>query len=262
MAEHGLREFTRSLGSIEDLITNAMDEIERSGIGWSSPGEQPEWPPMRDFNRNIHSFREDVTRNGNREYIFELLGLDYWLLSTGARRGCGELFTIGLECYRSNYQIAKRLADPEVQEILLERVWLNSPWVITGGELEEMFPYALELVRHQERMLSDALSGDQPEDYDALHEGFQTFLKLSRWEWDRRNGKSFSDSLEQSYGVVLMGVARRAIALAEDGRVEEPNSYLAAPRQVFGEVARLADHIAESVKREDGSRHPQWSEWE
>ncbi len=262
MEEHGLREFTRSLGSIEDLITNAMDGIERSGIGWSSPGGQPEWPPMRGFHRNVYSFREDVIRNGNREYIFELLSLDYWLLSTGARRRSGELFTTALECYRSNYQIAKRLADPEVQEILLERVWLNSPWVITRGELEQMLPYALELVRHQERMLSDALHGDQPEDYGAMHKGFQTFLRLSRWDWDRRNGESFYCALEQSYGVVLMGVAGRAIALAEAGRVEQPNRYLAAPRQIFGEVARLADHVAEALRREDGSQHPQWSEWE
>ena len=61
---------------------------------------------MRDLRRNLYSFREDVIREGNREYVFELLGLDYWLLSTGARRRCGDLFTVGLECYRSNYQIS------------------------------------------------------------------------------------------------------------------------------------------------------------
>ena len=86
MSEHGLREFTRSLDSIKDLISYAMDEIEHNGIGWSSTGGQPEWPPMRGLHRNLYSFREDVIREGNREYVFELLGLDYWLLSTGARR--------------------------------------------------------------------------------------------------------------------------------------------------------------------------------
>ena len=69
MAEHGLREFTRSLDSIKDLISYAMDEIERSGIGWASPGRQPEWPPMGGFRRNLYSFREDVIREGNREYV-------------------------------------------------------------------------------------------------------------------------------------------------------------------------------------------------
>ena len=262
MAEHGLREFTRSLDSIKDLISYAMDEIERSGIGWSPPGRQPDWPPMHGFHRNLYSFREDVIREGNREYIFELLGLDYWLLSTGARRRCGELFTTGLESYRSNCQIAKRLANPEVQKILLDRVWLNSPWVITKGEFEQIFPYALELVWHQERMLSDALNGDQPGDYDALHKGFQTFLRLSRWDWDRRGGESFSNALEQLYRVVLMGVSGRAIALAEAGKIEEPNSYLAGPREILGGVTRLADHIAEAFNLENTSRHSQWSEWE
>ena len=262
MAEHGLREFTRSLDSIKDLISYAMDEIERSGIGWSSPGGQPEWPPMRGFRRNLYSFREDVIREGNREYVFELLSLDYWLLSTGARRKCGELFTAGLESYRSNCQIAKRLADAEVQEILRDRVWLNSLWAITEGDFEEIFPYALELVRHQERMLSDALNGDQPGDYDALHRGFETFLRLSRWDWDRRDGKRFSNLLEQSYRIVLMGVSGRAIILAEAGRIEEPSSYLAAPRGIFGGVTRLADDIAEALELEDGSQASQWSEWE
>ena len=262
MAEHGLREFTRSLDSIKDLISYAMDEIDRSGIGWSSPGGQPEWPPMRGFHRNLYSFREDIIREGNREYVFELLGLDYWLLSTGARRGCGELFTAGLESHRSNYQIANRLADAEIQGIVRDRVWLNSPWVITRGEMEQLFPYALELVRHQERMLSDALNADQPGEYDALHKGFETFLRLSRWDWDRRDGESFSNTLEQLYRVVLMGVSGRAIILTEAGRIEEPRSYLAAPREILGGLTRLADHIAEAFKLEDGSQHSQWSEWE
>ena len=86
MSEHGLREFKRSLDSIKDLISYAMDEIEGNGIEWSSPGRQPECTPMRGLLRNLYSFREDVIREGNREYVFELLGLDYWLLSTGARK--------------------------------------------------------------------------------------------------------------------------------------------------------------------------------
>ena len=153
------------------------------------PGGQPDWPPVRDLRRNLYSFREDVIRAGNREYIFELLGLDYWLLSTGARRRCGELFTTGLESYRTNYQISVRVADREVRELLRDRAWTNSPWTITRGELEDPFPYAIELVRHQERMLSDALHLDHPGDFETLHSGFETCLRLIRWDWDRRDGK-------------------------------------------------------------------------
>lgn len=154
------------------------------------------------------------------------------------------------------------LADAEVKGILRDRVWLNSPWTIIGGELEEVFPYALELVRHQERMLSDALNGNQPEDYDALHKGFETFLRLSRWDWDRRHGESFSNALEQLYRVVLMGVSGRAIILTEAGRIEEPSSYLAAARALHEGITRLADDIAQSLKLEDRSQASQWSEWE
>ena len=262
MGEHGLREFTRSLDSIKDLISCAMDRIESSGFVWSSPGGQPEWPPMRGLRRNLYSFREDVIREGNREYVFELLGLDYWLLSTGARRRCGELFTSGLESYRSNCQIAHRLADSEIQGILRDRVWLNSPWAITKGQLAHMFPYAIELVRYQERMLSDALNWGQPGEYDALHKSFKTFLRLSRWDWDRRDGESFSNALEQFYRVVLMGVSGRAITLAEVCRIDGLDSYLAEPRRIFGEVTLLADDIAEALRLEDGYQGTQWSEWE
>ena len=262
MSEHGLREFTRSLGSIKDLISYAMDEIERNGDGWSLPGKQAEWPPMREFFRNMYSFREDVISGGKREYVFELLGLDYWLLSTGARRGCGELFTAGLESYRNNCQIANRLADAETKGILLERVWLNSPWTIARGEPREAFPYAVELLRHQEQMLSDALNLDQPEDYEAIHKGFKTFLRLSRWDLGRRYGDSFSNAFEQLHRVVLMGVAGRAIILAEECRIGDPTRYLAVPREIFRGVVPLADDIAQALQLEDRSQASQWSEWE
>ena len=262
MSEHGLREFTRSLDSIKDLISYATDEIERNGFSWSAPGGQPDWPPMRDLRRNLYSFREDVIREGNREYFFELLGMDYWLLSTGARRRCGGLFTAGLESYRSNYQISSRVADGEVREILRDRVWLNSPWTITGGELEDVFPYAVELVLHQERMLSDALHLDQPGDFEALHKGFETSLRLIRSDWDHRDRMNFSDTLEQLYRVVLMGIAGRAIILAESGRMEDTSRYLPVSRGKYSHVEPLADDIAQALRREDRSQASQWSEWE
>ena len=262
MSEHGLREFTRSLNSIQDLISYAMDEIERNGIGWSAPGGQPDWPPVRDLRRNLYSFREDVIREGNREYVFELLGLDYWLLSTGARRRCGDLFTVGLESYRSNYQISIRGADGEVREILRDRAWLNAPWTITGAELEDVSPYAIELVRHQERMLSDTLNLDNPGDFEALHDGFETCLRLIPWDWDRGDRKNFSDTLEQFYRVVLMGVGGRAIILSESGTLEDPSRYLAVSRAIWGRVEHLAGDIAQALNREDQSQASQWSEWE
>ena len=111
-------------------------------------------------------------------------------------------------------------------------------------------------------MLSDALNRDQPGDYDALHKGFETFLRLSRWDWDRRDGESFSNALEQSYRVVLMGLSGRAITLTEASRIEEPSRYLAVSRGIFGGVTRLADDIAQAFNLEDRSPDSQWSAWE
>ena len=262
MADSRLQEFVLSMESIKGLLEYALTEIEKQGIVWVPPGDRPEWPPLRELGRNLNSFREDVIRESDRDYVFELLRLDYWLLSTGARRRCGDLFTAGLESYRSNYRISSRVADGEVREILRDRVWLNSPWTITGGELEDVFPYAVELVRHQERMLSDALHLDQPGDFEALHKGFETSLRLIRSDWDHRDRMNFSDTLEQLYRVVLMGIAGRAIILAESGRMEDTSRYLPVSRGKYSHVEPLADDIAQALRREDRSQASQWSEWE
>ena len=262
MADSRLQEFVLSMESIKGLLEYALTEIEKQGIVWAPPGDRPEWPPLRELGRNLYSFREDVIRESNRDYVFELLGLDYWLLSTGARRRCGDLFTAGLESYRSNYRISSRVADAEVRELLRDRAWLKAPWTITGGELEDVFPYAFELVRHQERMLSDALHLDQPGDFEALHKEFETSLRLIRRDWDRRDRMSFSDMLEQLYRVVLMGLAGRAMILAESGRMEDTSRYLAVSRGKYSYVESLADDIAQAFRREDRSQASQWSEWE
>ena len=117
--ERQQREFTRSLGSIKELIMYAMNEIENSGVRWGEPGSQPHWPPLRELGRNLHSLREEVIRRGEQDQVTELLRFDYWAVSSGINRGCGELFTVGLAGYRSNYEVAIRLADKE----LLEQIW-------------------------------------------------------------------------------------------------------------------------------------------
>ena len=89
IAERRQGEFERSLESIKGLITSAMEEINHSGIDWSPPGASPEWPPLRELTRNFFSFRERVIHEGDRNYVFELSHLDYWLATTGIRKRCG-----------------------------------------------------------------------------------------------------------------------------------------------------------------------------
>ena len=96
MAERRQAEFESALNSIKELVTYAMDEMEKAGMQWGDPGSQSEWPPLRELGRNLYPFREEIIREGSREYVFELLRMDYWLVSNGVRRYCGELFSTGL----------------------------------------------------------------------------------------------------------------------------------------------------------------------
>ena len=103
MRERRLEDFTLSLESIKDLITHAMDEVRKTGIAWGSPRAQPEWPPLRELQRHLYSFREEVIHEGVRDYVFELVKLDYWFISNGIRQSCGELFNVGISSYRQTF---------------------------------------------------------------------------------------------------------------------------------------------------------------
>ena len=182
MSERRHEEVRRSLDSVRELVKYAMDEIKETGIQWSAPGAQAEWPPLRELSRNLNSFREDVIREGDREYILELLSFDYWLAIEGVRERCGELFTVGLSGYRWNYQIATRIGS-EFREMLRDRFALNAEGLILGAEPAEMFLYAREMVRQQERLLSDAMHSHQPTDYGQLHKDFHARLQAIRLHW-------------------------------------------------------------------------------
>ena len=72
MSERRHEELKRSLDSVRELVKFAMDEIKTTDFQWSAPGSQPAWPPLWELSRNLYSFREDLIRESNREYIFEL----------------------------------------------------------------------------------------------------------------------------------------------------------------------------------------------
>ena len=266
MAERRQAEFRQSLDSIEEVIRDAMTEIEKTGIKWGPPGKQPEWPPLRELGRNLYSFRQEVINEGNQEYLIMLLRLDYWLFSTGAHQRCGDLYTAGLDGYRRNYQIAVRTGSG-FREMLRGRVWMNTPTLLREGSPEEMFPYATELVRQQELLLSDALDSDQAHDYEQLHREFQSLLQntLSHWLrkiWQLPESRGLYQLVQQSYRIVLMGLAGRALILAEDGRIGDPTPYLNIARGVYGRAGQLAEDVAQALEREAPGRFSLWSDWE
>ena len=267
MSERRHEEFSRSLDFVRELVIYAMDEIKATNIQWSAPGSQPEWPPLRELNRNLYPFREDVIREGDRDYILTLLRFDYLLTAKGMQERCGELFTVGLNGYRWNYQIANRIGGGEFRELLRDRFSLSMDSFIIGAEPVEAFPYAREMVRHQERLLSDAMNSGQPSDYAQLHRGFQARLDFIRFRWKADNWTPSQVSelykkLEQEYRIALMGLGGRAIFLAQANRMADSNPYLEVVRLAHSSLGPLADDLAQVLLYDNSRGFSLWEEWE
>ena len=266
MSERRHQELGRSLDSIRELVKYAMDEMKALDIKWGDPGSHPEWPPLRELGRALYSFREDVIREGDRDYILELLRLDHWLISTGVREGCGELFSVGLDGYRYNYQIGNRIGS-EYREMLRDRFSLHVDTATLGIEPLTAYLYVKEMIRHQERILSDAIHIDQPGDFEQLHRGFNPRLRAirSHWkadDWPTSEASELSRQLEQEYRIAVMGLAGRAIELARLDRIRNVNPYLDVGRAVHGQLGLMGDDLAAALVDEDRSRISIWEDWE
>ena len=267
MSERRHEELRRSLDSVIELIKHAMDEIRTTDVQWSAPGSQPEWPPLRELNRNLYSFREDTIREGDREYILELLRFDYKLTTDGMRERCGELFTVGLNGYRWNYQIAGRIGGGEFREMLRDRFSLNAEGLFLGAEPVEISSYAREMVRQQERLLSDAMHSDQQSDYDQLHRGFRAWLNAIRLHWETDNwppaqASELYKKLEQEYRIALMGLGGRAIFLAQSDKIADANPYLEVGRLSYSQLGSMAHDLAPALLYDDSPGFSLWQEWE
>ena len=252
MAERRQQDFTRCLESIEGLVTYAMDQIEHTGIKWGTPGQQPEWPPLRELGRNLYSFREEVSREGHQEYVFKLSSLDFWLVHTGVNRRCGELFTTGLEGYRLNYQLSNRIGNAHWREIFRHRPWIEVHWLIVSEEAGEVFPYADAMVRLQENLLADAMHFNLPDDYEQLHTAFEAALQAIRYSWHVDSwpppeSVPLFDRLQQGYRIALMGLAGRAIILTTKDAIADVNRYLDVARRVYTHPLQLGDDIAQGL---------------
>ena len=267
MDERRRGELERSLNSIKDFVGYAMDEIEGAGMQWGPPGSSAGWPPLRELGRALYSFRGGVIRSGDQEYIDELLRLDYWLVSTGLRRSCGELFTAGLNGYRWNYQIAIRVGSRDSQEMVRDRFLMNLNFLTFEHKSEELFPFMQEVIKHQGNMLSDALQANGVGDYRWLHGEFGSVLSdiLQRWNGDVPDlgwQTVPSDLLLQGYRVTLMGLTGRAVILADSGEIPDATPYLDLARAVYTRPTELADDVAAALEREHDSMFSQWLDWE
>ena len=267
MSERRYAEFKLSLDSILELIKYAMKEIRSAGISWGPPGSQAQWPPLRELSRNLYSFREDVIRQGDRDYMQELYSFDFKLTTEGMRERCGELFSVALSGYRWNYQIVNRIGSDVLREQIRDRFSLNAEAFIFGAGPQDRLPYTRELVRQQERILSDAMHSDQSSDFEQLHGDFQARLSAMGFNWEDE-GMRDSDTpasfkqLEQQYRIALMGLSGRAIQLDQENRIADARPYLNVARQANSQLERLADDVGQALVRDESQRFFSWEEWE
>lgn len=266
MAERRQADFTRSLDSIEELVVYAMDEVRLAGFDWSPPGSQAEWPPLWGLGRNLYSFREDVIRQGNRDYALALLKLDYGLFAHGARSRCGELFTASLQGYRWNYKIALQVGNSELRDIFRNRIWDNA-WAVIDVADRDALLYMREMVRHQERLLHDVIEANVPTEYELLQKGFANFLRNARLGTAAANlpgmeSVDLFDRVNQDYRIALMGLGGRALILAESGRVTDPRPYIELALKGYGDLQRLAKDAVQALNLANEPGLSLWSQWE
>ena len=267
MDERRQGEFERSLEAIKELIGHAMDEIEGAGMGWGPPGSSADWPPLWELGRNLYVFREEVIRAGNREYVYELLKLDYWLVSTGLRRPCGDLFTAGLNGYRWNYQIATRVGNNEIQALVRDQFLMNLNGLTFGRVPEELFPFMREVVRHQGKVLSDALHSGNAGDFEWLQREFGSILSGILERWDRgaflpTAESGWSGLLTQEYRISLMGLVGRALTLANSGGLSDVTPFLDVVRATYAGSADLAADMSVALEIQGLDGFSLWHDWE
>ena len=266
MAERRQADFKTSLTDIRELITDAMNELESRGYRWGLPGTQPEWPPLRELASTLRDFREEIIRQGTREYCFELLQFDLWLRYTGSQRNCGELFSSGLDGYRQNHQISNRIDNTDFRTILLENPWSYAEMLTYSGGAEKTLPFILETMSNQERMLSDALDAQNVASFVNLHQGFEKWLRHIQRYWGIGSrlppelAKQYQ-KMESDYRIILMGLAGRAALLEKSSRIADMGPYAAAARRIYTRLEILANDLAEALRREHRMGSSLWSQW-
>ena len=267
MAERKHGEYTRSMDSIKDLITYAMEEVVRGGVPWAEPGSEPQWPPLHRLGGDLRSFREDVIQRGDMDYIFPILTLDHWLLSSGVRHRCGELFSVALDGYRQNYEVARRSGSEESRQFLRGQLWQVAAGTIYGTTPGDVFPYLRQMVAHQTRVLADAMMAESPSDFAELNEGFEGLLRAVRLHWSVKDwlgpeGAALLDQLGQDYRIALMELGGRAVLLADSDRIADPGPFRAIADSIYVDPKLLASDAAEALLSEERRGLSMGFDWE
>ena len=267
MDERRQRDFTLSLDAMRGLVELAVDELASENFTWGTPGSQPEWPPLRNLGSNLDAFREEVLRRGSRDHVLGLVFLDLWFMYTGWHRHCGEMFTVGLDGHRRNREIARRVQGAAFQAGLSDRLQLLTGAIVSGVASEEAFLYLRQVLRHQERLLSDAMNAGSSAEFEQTHRESEAILLgvRSRWladspAWADASGQY--EELARDYRITLMGLGGRAMILADEGRLDDPAPYLDVVRSQCNNLRQLAEDVARILPPQEQVARLQWFGWE
>lgn len=287
MTESRLTDYRNGFEGLRQYVESARDEFQREGIGFGPPGARPWWQPLSGIHDKILWLKEDVLRRTAwSPYTYELTRFDYWLANRGLRWRCGELYGVGVSGWRTSYEIAARLDDPELRRLIIERTWrLLADAVVylihredDEGEnrrpIEEQLDpsnsadleYLYFLVTELERQLGLSLMLDRPHDFAEFHRGFGDFvrqLSLSTREFEELEGaaRSAVERIRQLRRIALLGLSGRAVLLERAGRLRDAQPFLEVMRD---EYQRLSDLVRDFVLVLDdpvGDRFS-WSDWE
>ena len=267
MDERRFAHFRKSIDSVKEILEYAMDEIEGAGHEWGLPGSHPAWPPLREVSANLNTLREELFEREDNDYIQELVRLDYWFLATGVRRDCGELFSTAVAGFRASYEIARRSNHDDRLGLFRGLLWQAARGLVADIAPESVNPYLQNLIKEQERWLSDAITDDRFADYSQLHQDFEGFLQSIRFDWVIEGNSSQVSSglfmqLLQAYRIVLMGLGGRAAILAESDRISDAHPYLEISRVQHPNPRELSNDLAPALAS-TRSPHPCiWHEWE
>lgn len=235
--------FDRSLDSIVGLVEYAMDELRGHGWQWDEPGSEARWPPVAELHQNLHRLREAAIRRGDQHHAVGLVELGQRLTWLGMERGCGELFSLALQGWESNYDVAARVGNSEFRRLF--RRWASESLngiVLQGlGDWDPAF--LADGVRHHARLLFLAMEYGHADDFDALSRDFATNWVSAKMLWSdsgqRRPDEASIRDMESMHRYIMMGLAGCSMMLADRGRIAETHPYVQPTRSMFGSVEQL-----------------------
>ena len=259
--------FTQSVDSIKELLGYALDEFEKAGFEWDPFSPNPDWPPLRELGRNLYPFRQEVIQDGSQDFVFDLLSMDYWLTSTGIRRGRREMLSVGLAGYLHNYQIAVQLGGTHLQEILRDRFNLNLMAFAVNLKAADARHFGYDIIDHIEAMLSQAMHSDRPEDFEKLHRDFGAFFRYVEFHWNLNRWPEPPEAelhrgLGQQFRIWGMGLAGRAVELQQAERINSATTYLEVTRRDYPSIAVLSRDISRVFNPRNPISSSLWENWE